>query len=275
MLSTITYAISFDQAVTNVVASDFQVVTSGNAQATTPVVVSGSGSAYDVTIDGVHGNGTLQLDLINNGSIVNGSSQPLGSSFVGQIYTIDQAFPYVVSINRTTPSTSTTSADSVVFTVTFSEAVTGVVSGDFSVPTTGTVASTSTSVSGSGAVYSMTITGITGSGSLGLNLVDNGSIKDLAGNPLVQQKRAGVVPVPRGLSQGGSSPDAIAAADVNGDGKQDLVVANLFPNTRVSVLLGKRRRQLPGPADLRGRIGPICGGSGRFERRRQTRHSRR
>ena len=39
----------------------------------------------------------------------------------------------------------------------------------------------------SGSVYTVTVSGITGNGTLGLNLVDNGSIRDLAGNPLTQQ----------------------------------------------------------------------------------------
>ena len=46
----------------------------------------------------------------------------------------------------------------------------------------------------SGAVYTVTVTGITGVGSLGLNLVDNGSIHNLAGNPLTNPNAAGRVP---------------------------------------------------------------------------------
>ena len=45
-------------------------MTTGARTICLPVVVTAvSGSSYTVTVNGVHGNGTLQLDLVNNGSI--------------------------------------------------------------------------------------------------------------------------------------------------------------------------------------------------------------
>ena len=52
-------------------------------------------------------------------------------NFTGQVYTIDTIAPFVQSINRTTPAGPVTNASSVSFTVTFSEAVTGVDPTDF------------------------------------------------------------------------------------------------------------------------------------------------
>src|SRR5580658_7825313 len=85
--ASVTYAVTFNQAVSGVAASDFEVVTGASAHASSPVVVSGSGSSYSVTVNGVHGNGTLQLDLINNDTIngMSSGSPPLGASFEGQI----------------------------------------------------------------------------------------------------------------------------------------------------------------------------------------------
>ena len=245
--SSVTYAVSFDQAVTGVAASDFQVVTTGSVQAASPLVVAGSWSGYEVTVNGVHGNGTLQLDLIDKDSIVSvDTSTPLGGtddyngSFDGPVYTIDQADPYVESIDRMTPSGSTTNASSVVFAVTFSEPVTGVEAGDFTVATTGSFASTSTLVSGSGADYLVTVSGISGNGTLGLNLVDDDvaedTIHDLAGNPLVEQN-ASVTFQSQVTFAAGTGPFYVTSADVNGDGKHDLVVAN-YGSGNVSVLLG-------------------------------------
>ena len=71
--------------------------------------------------------------------------------------------------------------------MTFNEPVTGVNPTDFALalgPTVGTTLTQVTPVSAS--VYNVTVSGITGNGTLGLNLVDNGSIRDLAGDGLVQ-----------------------------------------------------------------------------------------
>ena len=129
--TSVSYALTFNEAVTGVAAADFRLTESGSVQAATPVVVSGSGSAYTVAVNGIHGSGDLRLDLIDNDSII-GADGPLGGtgasngSFQGQTYTILQADPYVVSINGTTPVSLTTNASSVSYTVTFSAAVTGV-----------------------------------------------------------------------------------------------------------------------------------------------------
>jgi len=63
--------------------------------------------------------------------------------------------------------------------------VTGVVADDFvAVPLGGASYTAPLVVAGSGASYTVTVNGIAGGGTLGLNLVDNGAIHDLAGNPL-------------------------------------------------------------------------------------------
>lgn len=101
-------------------------------------------------------------------------------------YTIpDTTPPNVVSISRA--GVSPTSATSVQWIVTFSESVTGVDASDFQLINTGLPGTPAiTGVSGSGSVY--TVTASTGSGgvngSLGLNLVDNDSIRDAAQNAL-------------------------------------------------------------------------------------------
>src|SRR5207244_1837400 len=97
----------------------------------------------------------------------------------------------VVSINRLSPGQQTTNGTSVAFQVTFSKTVTGVDPTDFQVTRTGTVGVTLVQVSAvSGLVYNVTVSGISGSGSLGLNLVDNGSIHDLTYNPLAPSSYA-------------------------------------------------------------------------------------
>jgi autotransporter-associated beta strand protein len=132
--------------------------------------------------------------------------------------------PLVTSINRALPAGPQTNATSVSFTVSFSETVTGVDAADFRSAGTGNIPTAlPISVSGSGAVYTVTIGSITGTGSLGLNLVDDNSIRDADGMtlapqsfPLTAQSTIGV----------GSFPENLAAADLNGDGAIDLLIGN-------------------------------------------------
>ena len=79
---------------------------------------------------------------------------------------------------------STTNASASSWTATFSEPVTGVDPTDFSLIETGTVGATLTQVTGSGSVYTVTVSGITGNGTLGMNLGDNDSIKNAANSVL-------------------------------------------------------------------------------------------
>ena len=145
--------------------------------------------------------------------------------------------PFVESINRAVPTNATTSAASVSYTVTFNEPVTGVDLSDFSLATTGTVEATLTQVTPvSGAAYTVKLSGISGTGTLGLDLVDNNSIRDLAGDCLVQSNGPASFLNPNSLDTN-ANPISVAIADVNGDGKPDLIVAN-YGGSSVSVLLG-------------------------------------
>jgi subtilisin family serine protease len=98
----------------------------------------------------------------------------------------DSTPPTVSSINRAPGSTNPTNASSVSFRVTFSEDVSGVNGADFTLATTGSISATSvgavTPVSGS--VYDVAVNTGTGSGTIRLDLVDDDSISDTAGNKL-------------------------------------------------------------------------------------------
>lgn len=93
---------------------------------------------------------------------------------------IDDLAPTATSIapSGSPPATAT----SVVFDVTFSEAVSNVSADDFTLVGTGTASGTLAAVSGSGAAYTVTVNGITGSGTLKLNLSGSTNIVDAANN---------------------------------------------------------------------------------------------
>jgi hypothetical protein len=91
--------------------------------------------------------------------------------------------PTVVSITRAGPNP--TNAASVDFSVTFSEDVTGVDTGDFVLTTSGSLSGASlTGVSGAGDTYTLTVSTGAGSGTLRLDIPGTAAIADLAGNPL-------------------------------------------------------------------------------------------
>jgi len=97
-------------------------------------------------------------------------------------WTIDTTAPSVVSIHRV--GATPTNAASVSWTVSFSESVQGVDATDFLLVQSGLGSPSITGVSGSGSGYTVTASTGGSTGSLGLNLHNNGSIHDPAGNVL-------------------------------------------------------------------------------------------
>ena len=98
---------------------------------------------------------------------------------------LDSGIPKVSSITRLDPNP--TNASSVDFSVTFSEAVTGVDTGDFSLTTTGVSGAFISSITDSGDQITYTASVDTGSddGTIRLDLNSSGTgIQDLTGNPI-------------------------------------------------------------------------------------------
>jgi hypothetical protein len=93
----------------------------------------------------------------------------------------DQA-PAVHAIRRADPNP--TSLDSVRFNVIFTEAVTGVDLGDFSLAGTGITGASISGISNVGALYTVTVNTGAGLGTIQLRLIDNDSIRDSANKPL-------------------------------------------------------------------------------------------
>ncbi|WP_189347855.1 DUF4347 domain-containing protein, partial [Undibacterium macrobrachii] len=96
--SSVTYAVSFNESVSGVDISDFSLTKTG-ATVGNISAISGSGSSYIVTINGISGDGTLRLDLNASGTnISDAASNTINTGFIsGQTYTIDQ--PAIISAN--------------------------------------------------------------------------------------------------------------------------------------------------------------------------------
>ena len=174
----------FSEAVTGVDGSDFTLTTTGGITSGTISVTPLNATTYNVTVINVSGTGTARLDLNGSGTGITdaGGNAPAGLTG-GEVYTVDQTAPTVSSINIA--GTSPTNASSVDYTVTFSEAVTGVDGADFTVTKTGNANGSVTGVTGSGTTYTVTVGSVSGNGTLRLDLNGSGTaIVDGAGNPI-------------------------------------------------------------------------------------------
>ena len=92
-LDVVDFTVTFSEPVTNVDIYDFSLTTNGSGVAAAGVIevspASGPSSVYIVSVSTGTGNGTIRLNVANNGTILNASSFPLGSSFTdGQSYRI-------------------------------------------------------------------------------------------------------------------------------------------------------------------------------------------
>ncbi len=234
-----TWTVTFSTEVTGVGADDFGILTTGGAKAGA-ISVTGTGSVYTVTVNGLQGSGEVQLNLIDNDTITNGTllggAGVANGSFQGDAIRLLQIFPKVSAISAI--GSTTTSASSVSWTVTLSAPVTGVDATDFIlIKEPGVTAEPAVTVAPvSSTEYTVTATGVGGAGTLALQLVDNGTIHDADGKPLQG------TPPPAFATQvivpAGSAPRSVAVADLNADGLPDLVVANEASNN-VSVFLGR------------------------------------
>lgn len=115
----------------------------------------------------------------SNGS----SSSPASAPYV---VTIDTTRPTVGSIKRLNPTTSATTASTLVFRVTFSEPVTGVDAGDFTLTLgTGVTGSIASCATVSSTTYDVAVTGVSGDSTVRLDLKSSGTgIADIAANAI-------------------------------------------------------------------------------------------
>jgi hypothetical protein len=179
----VSWIVTFSQAVTGVDAADFQLVAVGLTGSPAITTVAGSGASWVVTASTGSGVGTLGLNVRAGATIVNSQNEALLGGFTGEVYTLDRVAPTCTGITR--QGTSPTNAAFVSWTVTFSEPVAGVTPSDFQLVIAGLVGASITSVQGSSTTYVVTAQVGVGTGSLGLNLLADGSIQDALGNPLV------------------------------------------------------------------------------------------
>ncbi len=184
--SSVDFTVTFSESVSDVDASDFS-LTAININGASINNVNGSGNAYTVSVNTGTGNGSLRLDLLDDDSIIGQAGDKLGDNGMsngnftaGESYAIDQTAPRVISMIRASPNPS--NAASVDFTVTFSESVSGVDAFDFSPVSSAPSGVSVGNIMGSGNIYIVSVNTASSEDTLRLNLIDNDTILDLAGN---------------------------------------------------------------------------------------------
>jgi hypothetical protein len=197
--SSVDFLVTFDEGVLNstVDTTDFDLTTTlsavGNVASVTPSGVTTS-ATFTVTVDTISGDGTVRLDFDDDDSVTDEATNPTGGTgagngdfTAGEAYTINASPPEVQSI--TVDGDNPTNADSVSFTATFTEDVSGVDTTDFDLTKTGDADGDIDSVSlvtkaVDGDTYTVTVINVTGNGSLVLDVVDDDSILDDNAVPL-------------------------------------------------------------------------------------------
>ena len=174
--TSIEYSLVFSESVTGIAVGD---LTIGGTSTAWSAAVAGSGSTYTVTLSSVSpGDGTVTLSL-GAGAVIDiaANSGPAGQAAAPST-TIDRTAPTVTSFAATTASP--TNGTSIAYSLVFSESVSGLAAGDFTV--SGTSNSWSAAVTGSGTTYTVTLTGTTPSDGTVIATLNDGAVADAAGN---------------------------------------------------------------------------------------------
>ena len=174
--SPINFTVVFSKPVTGFATGD--IVPSGTAGATN-AAITGSGATYNVAVSGMAGNGTVTVAVPAGVALDTvGNANPASTSTDNTVL-YDNTLP-TVTINQAIGQVDPTNASPINFTVMFSESVTNFTAAD--VVLSGTAPGTLTAtVIGSGAFYSVTVSGMTGSGTV-VATIPAGNAQDSAGN---------------------------------------------------------------------------------------------
>jgi membrane protease subunit (stomatin/prohibitin family) len=177
--SPIVFDVVFSESVTGFTGSDVS-FTGSTASGVLSASVSGSGATYTVSVSGMSGSGTVVVSLPAGAAQDAAGNTSAASSSTDHTVTYDVAAPNV-TINQGSGQADPTSAFPITFEVVFTEAVIGFTGADI-VFTGSTAPGTLTaSVSGPGPTYTVTVSGMTGNGTV-VASIPAGVALDAAGN---------------------------------------------------------------------------------------------
>ena len=177
--ASVNYTVTFAGNITGLSPANFTVTGTANGASVTSV--NGSGAVYTITVNTGISDGTLTLNLDNASGLSPGVATAL--PFTGASYTIDKTPPTATISAPSVTSIGAGGAGTVTYTVTYADAnfnTSNLTNAGITLTKTGTAAGTC-NVTGAGTSYTVTISNITGAGTLGIS-VGAGFASDLAGN---------------------------------------------------------------------------------------------
>lgn len=182
----VTFQVTFSEAVNHVDLSDFNMIVSNTVRAQLKSVTQISRQVYNIELEQVAGNGDLAIVLSDSHNIADDAGN-IGLTSINSRaqYAIfnDETPPQLLTIKRHLPVDEFTNADSVVFDVEFSEAVSNVDTSDFEFDNQGTLTATLGSVVQQAEnQYHIQVDSIQGDGVLGVDIRTDSDITDIAGN---------------------------------------------------------------------------------------------
>ncbi len=174
--SPVTFDVVFSEPVTGFDNGD--VTVGGSAGPTTVVVTPVSATDYTVAVSGMTGDGDVTASVDAAAASDAAGNASVASTSTDGTVTYDATLP-TVTVEQAATQDDPTNGTTATFTVTFSEPVTGLTGPAFDVG--GTATSAGLSLSGSGTDYEATVTGISTSGTVTLEL-PAGAAQDTGGN---------------------------------------------------------------------------------------------
>ncbi len=181
---TVNYTVTFDLAVAGVDTSDFTLTTTGTIAGASVTSVTGSGTTRNVAVATGSGTGTIRLDVVDDDTIVAGTT-PLGgvgagngNFTTGQAYDVDRTAP-TVTVEQAVGQPDPAPTSPINFTVTFSEPVSNFDAADIILG--GTAGATTAVVTGGPTVFNVAVSGMTTNGTVTISIVAGAAI-DAVGN---------------------------------------------------------------------------------------------
>ena len=224
--NSITFTFQFSESVSGFVANDVT-VTNGTKGTFTRV----DGDTYTLVVNPT-AEGTVGISVANNAardSATNGSVAATASILV------DRAVPTVVI---GAPSKSRTQFDPVTFPLTFADAnfdISTLTASDVTLNTTGTATGTVSVDSGSGTARTVTISNISGEGTLGISLSE-GTARDKAGNLVAAAGPSATFSVFKGIRVTRDESGNLLISDTKTTGVDDALTVTADNTNRVYII---------------------------------------
>ncbi len=185
--SPVEFTVTFSEAVTGFSTADVDLSSSTTGGTLVASVGAPTGNVYPVSVTGMAGSGNVTMSVLASAAADAAGNTSTASNSVSVGY--DVTAPIAV-VSAAAGQPDPTSGSSITFTVAFGESVSGFDTSDLTLVTTGTASGSVGTITGSGP-YTVTVTGVTGDGSLGLRVNAN-SVLDTSGNPNPQSNVASV-----------------------------------------------------------------------------------